>query len=628
MKKLYTLLLIAVSTLSFGQLLSDDFNYTDNALLTANGWTAHSGSGSQAIDVGASNGLTYTGYSGLTGFTAAAIGNAARLDNTGEDVNKAFAAPVTSGDLYVSFLVNVTTAVDGYYLSLGTGTTTFFSRLYTRPSATSGKINFGIGNSAVTYSNTDFDLNTTYLVVIKYGVSASGPVSLWVFPSGIPATEAAAGAPLVSASGSGGASVAGVYLRQYNASQNITVDGLRVYSTWFGATPCDLTLAAETATCDATTFGLDGYTVTIPFTGGNTAAYTLNASSGTISGDNPSTTVAGNIIITGATEGTNVTLSVTGGCTLSRTVTAPECKPVNTLPVSEPFNYTAGTTLNTSQMWTNTSTAADEITAVSGNLSYTGITPTGNSVSFAGTGSDTRLPFTETTSGELYASFLVSVTDLTGISTTGQTYFATLSDLSNTFTVARIYIKTDGTTYQFGISPTTATADIVWSSNTPYALGTTQYLVLKYDFTNNVLVLVENPTIGGTGNAAATVTPTAPLTSLANFILRQDSATTTPAMTIDELKIDTTPNFTLSSSSFDSINGLKMYPNPLSGNTLFLTSTANADMSVQIFDLLGKEVVNSKVMNNTVNVSGLNAGVYIVKVTEEGKTATRKLVIQ
>jgi hypothetical protein len=278
-------------------------------------------------------------------------------------------------------------------------------------------------------------------------------------------------------------------------------------------------------------------------------------------------------------------------------------------------------------MWTNTSVGSDEITTVSGNLSYTGITSTGNSISLAGTGSDTRLPFTDTTSGELYASFLVSVTDVTGISTTGSTYFAVLSNAANSFTVARIHIKTDGTLYQFGISPTTVTTDIVWSANT-YAIGTTQYLVLKYDFTNNVLVLVENPTIGGTGTAAATVTPTTPLTSLANFILRQDTATTTPAMTIDELKIDTTTNFTLSSSSFDNINGLTMYPNPVSGGTLNFTSTANAAMSVQIFDLLGKEVLKSNVVNNTVNVAKLTAGVYVVKITEEGKTATRKLVIK
>lgn len=627
MKKLYTLLLIAVSTLSFGQLLSDDFNYTDNALLTANGWTAHSGSGSQAIDVGASNGLTYTGYSGLTGFTAAAIGNAARLDNNGEDVNKAFAAPVTSGDLYVSFLVNVTTAVDGYYLSLGTGTSTFFSRLYTRPSATSGKINFGIGNSAAAYSTTDFDLNTTYLVVIKYGVSTASPVSLWVFPSGIPATEALAGTPLVTASGSGGASVAGVYLRQYNASQNITIDGLRVYSTWFNTTACALSLASATTLCDAITSSVDTYTATIPFTGGNTGTYTLSTTSGTISGDNPSTTASGNIIITGINENTNVTLTISGTCSLTSLITAPECKVTNTLPFSEPFNYSAGTALSSSQLWTNTSVGADEILAVSGNLNYTGITSTGNSVAFFGAGSDTRTPFTSTTSGDLFTSFLTSVTDLTGISNTGQTYFATLSDLANTFS-ARIWLRTtDGVQYQYGISTTSTTADIVWSSNL-YNVSTTQYLVLRYDFTNNVLALYENPTIGGSAAPSISVTPATALTSIANFILRQDSATATPAMIVDELTISTTPNFTLSSSSFNAIDGLTMYPNPLKGDTLYLTSNANAAMSVQIYDVLGKEVVNSKVMNNTVNISGLNAGVYIVKVTEEGKTATRKLVIQ
>ncbi len=85
---------------------------------------------------------------------------------------------------------------------------------------------------------------------------------------------------------------------------------------------------------------------------------------------------------------------------------------------------------------------------------------------------------------------------------------------------------------------------------------------------------------------------------------------------------------TLSAASFDNINGLKMYPNPLAGNTLNITSAANAAMSVQIYDILGKEVVKADVVNNTVNVAKLNAGVYIVKITEDGKTATRKLVIK
>ena len=85
---------------------------------------------------------------------------------------------------------------------------------------------------------------------------------------------------------------------------------------------------------------------------------------------------------------------------------------------------------------------------------------------------------------------------------------------------------------------------------------------------------------------------------------------------------------TASTKNFDAIAGLALYPNPVSGNVLNITSTANSAMNVAIFDVLGKQVINTKVNNNTVNVSSLNAGVYIVKVTEDGKTATRKLVVK
>lgn len=78
----------------------------------------------------------------------------------------------------------------------------------------------------------------------------------------------------------------------------------------------------------------------------------------------------------------------------------------------------------------------------------------------------------------------------------------------------------------------------------------------------------------------------------------------------------------------NAIAGLKVYPNPLKGNTLFIDTQANGEKAVVIYDVLGKQVVNTKTATNAINVSALNAGVYIVKITEEGKTATRKLVIK
>lgn len=75
------------------------------------------------------------------------------------------------------------------------------------------------------------------------------------------------------------------------------------------------------------------------------------------------------------------------------------------------------------------------------------------------------------------------------------------------------------------------------------------------------------------------------------------------------------------------IAGLKVYPNPVTNGTLYIDSDNNAMKSVAIFDVLGKQVVKTTT-EQTVNVANLKGGVYIVKITEEGKTATRKLVIK
>jgi len=78
----------------------------------------------------------------------------------------------------------------------------------------------------------------------------------------------------------------------------------------------------------------------------------------------------------------------------------------------------------------------------------------------------------------------------------------------------------------------------------------------------------------------------------------------------------------------NTIAGLKMAPNPVKNGNLYITSDNNASKAVVVFDVLGKQVINTTVSNNPINVSNLNAGVYIVKITEAGKTATRKLVIE
>jgi hypothetical protein len=309
-------------------------------------------------------------------------------------------------------------------------------------------------------------------------------------------------------------------------------------------------------------------------------------------------------------------------------LTAPVCKPVNTLPYNEPFSYTDGSTLGSSQRWTNNNTG-DDILVASGSLSYNGYAANGNSVTFNGAGIDCFTPFTSTTSGTIFASFLVNVTDLTTMTAaTPTTYFVGLTDAAKNYK-GRLFITKNVTQYQFGLDAASTTTN--WDA-TLRNTGEVQLVIMNYDFATLTLNAWINPDLI-TFDAASTPPTlsqvlTTAIADLGGLYLRQDSATTTPTIIFDELRIDTTIGGILSSNQVSAIAGLKVYPNPVSNGTLFIESDLNSDKNVTIFDVLGKQVLNTTTSNNAINVSQLHTGIYMVRITEEGNTATKKLVIR
>ena len=80
----------------------------------------------------------------------------------------------------------------------------------------------------------------------------------------------------------------------------------------------------------------------------------------------------------------------------------------------------------------------------------------------------------------------------------------------------------------------------------------------------------------------------------------------------------------------NAIEGFATYPNPITNHTFTLTSASSEEKSVTVFNLLGKKVLETRFsgIKSDINVSAINAGIYILKVTESGKTATKKLVIR
>jgi len=78
----------------------------------------------------------------------------------------------------------------------------------------------------------------------------------------------------------------------------------------------------------------------------------------------------------------------------------------------------------------------------------------------------------------------------------------------------------------------------------------------------------------------------------------------------------------------ETIEGLNIYPNPVSGGRIYITSKSTQNKDVIIYDVLGKKIMQASISGKELNVSELTPGVYIIKVKEGDATATRKLIVK
>jgi len=267
-------------------LLEENFDYPANDLITAHGWTAHSGSGTQAITVN-NGGLTFTGYVG------SGIGNAALADNNGEDDNHVFTIQ-TAGVIYTAFMVNITTTAAGYFFHLGGDPigTSYRGRIFMDATNHFG---VSVGSNTGTFSAATYSPGTTYLLVLKYEI-VSGTnndiVSLFVLDSAIPPVEPAIPTigPLTDAAISD-ISPGSVAIRQFNSSQNLIIDGIRTGLSWTDVLPAAIVPPTVQAH-DITFSGVTSNSMNVNWTNGDgtnriTVINTSNSFTNPVDGTDP-----------------------------------------------------------------------------------------------------------------------------------------------------------------------------------------------------------------------------------------------------------------------------------------------------------------------------------------------------
>lgn len=76
------------------------------------------------------------------------------------------------------------------------------------------------------------------------------------------------------------------------------------------------------------------------------------------------------------------------------------------------------------------------------------------------------------------------------------------------------------------------------------------------------------------------------------------------------------------------IEGLSLYPNPVNGGKVSISTKNDSNKDITIFDLLGKKIFQTQLSGRELNISNLTPGVYIIKINEDGASATRKLIVR
>ncbi|WP_055434769.1 T9SS type A sorting domain-containing protein [Lacinutrix algicola] len=87
------------------------------------------------------------------------------------------------------------------------------------------------------------------------------------------------------------------------------------------------------------------------------------------------------------------------------------------------------------------------------------------------------------------------------------------------------------------------------------------------------------------------------------------------------------PTATLSTQEVEKAT-FSMYPNPTSNGFVNIKTSNNAATQVAVYDILGKQVINTTLNGERLNVSKLNAGVYAVRLSQGNTVTTKKLMVK
>ncbi len=373
---------------------------------------------------------------------------------------------------------------------------------------------------------------------------------------------------------------------------------------------CTFVITNVTTVCDSQTSGTDTVTVSLDYTGGGNETYTvaITSGSGTVGGDDPTSVADGTIVLTNVSENVSITLTVTStNCNVTENITTPVCEPANQVP--------------------------DIATLRAGVLGDT-YTLTGEAL----------VTFTQTFRNQKFiedATGAILIDDNNGIITTAYVIGDGVTGLTGTLSeyngmMQFVPSQDPGAPSSSGNSITPQTVSI-----SDLATNTEMYEAEYVQIAMDVNIDTSNSTTWDVG----TVYPLSNANGAFDFrtsfydanYIGQDVPTN--AVTIAGIITERTDGYFITARDnndagtvlgVNDFNHLSfyIYPNPASSDVINIKSNLSGDMNIAVFDILGKQVINTVVTGSTLNISGLTSGVYIMKITQGNASSTQKLIVR
>lgn len=377
------------------------------------------------------------------------------------------------------------------------------------------------------------------------------------------------------------------------------------------AATCETDLGAFTADCDSVSPGTDDdtYTITLAYTGaatGETFVVSTTPAGLTVGGDDPTAVADGTITITGVQEGTDVTISVSniadgGLCDLSASVMSPVCVPTGSvdmelqgvLDFSIPGDY-------------GVSGGQGKAVHVVVNADIADLSEYGLGIANNGGGTDGEeytFPAQAASSGDHI---------LVVRSTQAMQDFMTMAGF-NLFD--HVFVDPGNAVSQNGDDA----IELFKNGTAVEVFGD-----VNVDGTGEAWEYLDTWAYKDTPGA---VWPTGWIYGALNCT---DFPQDTPqgSWTINDIDPACVYPFlsTLSNDNFTAVE-FDIYPNPVNNGIVNIISNNNGEKSIELFDVLGRNVMTTSISGSKLDVSSVEKGMYLIRITIENSTVTQKLII-